>query len=311
MEPPKQPHLFLQVSRAPSSALVLRWCCPPPDVTSKVDYEVELAVVIGKAAKNISVEQAMDHVYGYTILNDISARDLQFEDGQWVKGKALDTFAPLGPWIVTKDEIADPHNLRLVSCPQRRSDAGSNTSNLIFNIPALIAYLSRFFTLKPGDIIATGTPHGVGQSRVPPRFLKAGDTMVAEIEGIGALETPVVSAARFVPEGVASERGSRRVAGSKKTTLWFPGKALPFIVIVASKASSRFTGVLGDRPLPWRWELGHASTRMYSLVVAKDESPAICCRAWRLMPSSQRSVRQVRRSEWTVIPGVDPARRRM
>lgn len=194
MEPPKQPIFFSKYPSSivgPRSPVVL----PPPDVTSKVDYEVELAVVIGKPAKNTPEEEAMDHVYGYTILNDVSARDLQFEDGQWVKGKALDTFAPMGPWIVTKDEIPDPHNLRLGLALNGEVMQSSNTSNLIFKIPALIAYLSRFFTLKPGDIIATGTPHGVGQSRVPPRFLKAGDTMVAEIEGIGALETPVVSAA--------------------------------------------------------------------------------------------------------------------
>lgn len=193
MEPPKQPIFF---SKYPSSIIGPRSpvVLPPADLTSKVDYEVELALVIGRSAKNTPVEQAMDHVYGYTILNDISARDLQFQDGQWVKGKALDTFAPLGPWIVTKDEIADPHSLRLVLALNGDVMQDSNTSNLIFNIPTLISYLSRFFTLKPGDIIATGTPHGVGQSRVPPRFLKAGDTMVAEIQGIGALETPVISA---------------------------------------------------------------------------------------------------------------------
>jgi len=193
MEPPKRPLFFSKYPSSivgPRSPVVL----PPSDVTSKVDYEVELAVVIGRAAKNVTVDEAMDYVYGYTILNDVSARDLQFEDGQWVKGKALDTFAPLGPWIVTKDEIPDPHGLRLVLALNGEVMQDSNTSNLIFNIPTLISYFSRLFTLKPGDIISTGTPPGVGQSRVPPRFLKPGDTMVAEIEGIGALETPVVSA---------------------------------------------------------------------------------------------------------------------
>ena len=157
MEPPKNPIFFSKYPSSiigPRSAVVL----PPPEVTSKVDYEVELAVVIGKNAKNTPVEQAMEHVYGYTILNDVSARDLQFEDGQWVKGKALDTFAPLGPWIVTKDEIADPHDLRLVLALNGEVMQDSNTSNLIFNIPTLISYLSRFFTLRPGDIIATGHP---------------------------------------------------------------------------------------------------------------------------------------------------------
>lgn len=194
LEPPKRPLFFSKYPSSivgPRSPVVL----PPSDVTSKVDYEVELAVVIGRAAKNVTVDEAMDHVYGYTILNDVSARDLQFEDGQWVKGKALDTFAPMGPWIVTKDEIADPHNLRLVLALNGEVMQDSNTSNLIFGIPTLISYFSRLFTLKPGDIISTGTPPGVGQARVPPRFLKPGDTMVAEVQGIGALENPVVSAA--------------------------------------------------------------------------------------------------------------------
>lgn len=193
MEPPKRPLFFSKYPSSivgPGSPVVL----PPREVTSKVDYEVELAVIIGRPAKNVAVDEAMEHVYGYTILNDISARDLQFEDGQWVKGKALDTFAPLGPWIVTKDEIPDPHSLRLVLRLNGEVMQDSNTSNLIFNIPTLISYFSRLFTLKPGDIISTGTPPGVGQSRVPPRFLKPGDTMVAEIQGIGALENPVVSA---------------------------------------------------------------------------------------------------------------------
>lgn len=192
-EPPKQPIFFSKYPSSitgPRGAVVL----PSKEVTSKVDYEVELAVVIGKIAKNVSADEAMDYVFGYTIMNDISARDLQMQDGQWVKGKALDTFAPIGPWIVTKDEIEDPHNLRLVMALNGQVMQDSSTSNLIFPIPTLIEYLTRLFTLKPGDIIATGTPPGVGMAQDPPVWLNPGDTLVAEIEGIGALENPVVRA---------------------------------------------------------------------------------------------------------------------
>ncbi len=191
MEPPKQPIFFSKYASSivgPGAAVVL----PPSDVTEQVDYEVELAVVIGRAAKNVSEDEAMDHVFGYTIVNDVSARDLQFQDGQWVKGKALDTFAPMGPWVVTKDEIEDPHNLRIVLALNGELVQDSNTSNLIFKIPQLVAYFSKLFTLRPGDVISTGTPPGVGMAKKPPRFLRPGDTMVAEIEGIGALENPVI-----------------------------------------------------------------------------------------------------------------------
>lgn len=191
MEPPKKPIFFTKYTTAivgPGAAVVL----PSQEMSNQVDYEVELAVVIGKAARNVSEDEAMDHVFGYTILNDVSARDLQFEDGQWVKGKSLDTFAPMGPWVVTKDEIADPHDLRIVLALNGEVVQDSSTSNLIFKIPQLIAYLSRLFTLRPGDVIATGTPPGVGMARDPQRFLKPGDTMVCEIEGIGALENPVI-----------------------------------------------------------------------------------------------------------------------
>ena len=193
MEPPKKPLFFSKYPSSivgPGAPVIL----PPPHVSTKVDYEIELAVIVGRAAKNVSEEEAMEHVFGYTILNDISARDLQFEDGQWVKGKALDTFAPMGPWIVTKDEIPDPHSLRLTMRLNGEVVQDSSTSNLIFKVPQLIAYLSTLFTLKPGDVISTGTPFGVGMARKPPRFLKPGDTMVAEIEKIGALENPVLAA---------------------------------------------------------------------------------------------------------------------
>ncbi len=193
MEPPKKPLFFSKYPSSivgPGAPVIL----PPPQVSTQVDYEIELAVIVGREAKNVSEEKAMEHVFGYTILNDISARDLQFEDGQWVKGKALDTFAPMGPWIVTKDEIPDPHSLRLTMRLNGEVVQDSSTSNLIFKVPQLIAYLSTLFTLKPGDVISTGTPFGVGMARKPPRFLKPGDTMAAEIEMIGVLENPVLAA---------------------------------------------------------------------------------------------------------------------
>lgn len=191
MEPPKNPIFFTKYSTAivgPGAPVVL----PPKEISNQVDYEVELAVVIGKAARNVSEDEAMDYVFGYTIVNDVSARDLQFEDGQWVKGKSLDTFAPMGPWVVTKDEIPDPHDLRIVLALNGELVQDSSTSNLIFKVPQLIAYLSKLFTLRPGDVIATGTPPGVGMARKPQRFLKPGDTMRCEIQGIGALENPVI-----------------------------------------------------------------------------------------------------------------------
>ena len=191
MEPPKNPIFFTKYTTAivgPGSPVVL----PPPEISNQVDYEVELAVVIGRAARNVSVEEAMEYVFGYTIVNDVSARDLQFQDGQWVKGKSLDTFAPMGPWVVTKDEIPDPHALRIALALNGELVQDSSTSNLIFRVPQLIAYLSKLFTLRPGDVIATGTPPGVGMARKPQRFLKPGDTMRCEVQGIGALENPVI-----------------------------------------------------------------------------------------------------------------------
>lgn len=167
---------------------------PGPALTEQLDYEVELAFVIGKAGKDIPEASAMEHVFGYTVLNDISARDLQFRDGQWMKGKALDAFAPMGPCLVTRDEIRDPHNLPLRLTLNGQVMQNSSTQQLIFKIPHLIAFLSRLMTLEPGDVVSTGTPPGVGFARKPPVFLKPGDVMVAEVEGIGALENKVVAA---------------------------------------------------------------------------------------------------------------------
>lgn len=164
-----------------------------PNETAKVDWEVELAVVIGKRAYRVSEESAFDYIAGYTVCNDVSARDLQSERGdQWIRGKSMDTFCPLGPCIVTKDEIADPHNLNLRTIVNGKTMQNSNTGQLLFKLPHLIAYLSRAFTLQPGDVIITGTPPGVGMGMKPPVYLKDGDVVTVEIDGIGTLTNPCV-----------------------------------------------------------------------------------------------------------------------
>lgn len=164
-----------------------------PAVSTEIDWEVELAVIIGQPGKNISEANAMNHVYGYTVLNDISARDLQMRGKQFFKGKSLDGACPIGPWIVTADELTDPHNLRITCRVNGITKQDSSTQYMIFNIPATIAYLSLGMTLLSGDIIATGTPDGVGFARTPPEFLKPGDLLESEIEGIGIMRNPVVS----------------------------------------------------------------------------------------------------------------------
>ncbi|MFD2044669.1 fumarylacetoacetate hydrolase family protein [Ornithinibacillus salinisoli] len=188
VEPPKKPMIFSKWASCivgPGEAIEL------PQDSEQVDYEAELVVVIGKKGKNITEEDALDYVFGYTIMNDVSARDVQFEDVQWVRGKSYDTFSPLGPVIVTKDEIDDPHKLDIKLEVNGEALQDSNTKHLIFNIPHIISYLSKGFTFEPGDIIATGTPHGVGVFRDPQVFLKSGDTCKIEIEKIGVLENKV------------------------------------------------------------------------------------------------------------------------
>ncbi|OGI37485.1 MAG: 5-carboxymethyl-2-hydroxymuconate isomerase [Candidatus Muproteobacteria bacterium RBG_16_62_13] len=160
-------------------------------VTQQLDWEVELAVVIGRGGRDIPKERALDHVFGYTIINDVSARDVQFRHKQYFLGKSLDGTCPMGPWIVTADEIPDPQALRLQS---RVNDVGkqdANTRDMVFDVATIIATLSRGMTLEPGDVIATGTPSGVGFARTPPEFLKAGDVVECEIEKIGVLRNPV------------------------------------------------------------------------------------------------------------------------
>jgi 2-keto-4-pentenoate hydratase/2-oxohepta-3-ene-1,7-dioic acid hydratase in catechol pathway len=164
-----------------------------PKNSTKPDYEAEFAVVIGKGGRHIPEDRWRDHVFGYTILNDVSARDFQMATSQWMMGKTFDTFAPMGPVVVTADEIADPHNLRIALRLNGELLQDSNTSNLIFGIGKLIAHLSSVFTLEPGDVISTGTPAGVGFARKPPVWLKPGDEVAVEVEGIGTLVNPVVA----------------------------------------------------------------------------------------------------------------------
>lgn len=156
-------------------------------VTGKVDFEAELAVVIGRRIQNCPESEALEAVFGYTCANDVSARDLQFRDIQLLRGKSLDTFCPLGPWIVTSDEIPNPNALKIQSWLNGRLMQDGNTSLMIFNVPFLVSFLSRHFTLLPGDVILTGTPRGVGVFRTPPVFMKEGDEVAVEIERVGRL----------------------------------------------------------------------------------------------------------------------------
>jgi len=189
-EIPNVPTIFNKFATAvigPGDEIVL------PKVSNSPDYEAEFAFVIGKGGRGIARDSWRDHIFGYTIVNDVSARDYQRATTQWLMGKTFDTFAPVGPWIVTADEIKDPHALDISMTINGEVLQRSNTSNLIFKIPDLVSYLSSVFTLEPGDIVSTGTPAGVGAARKPPRFLRAGDECVVKIAGIGELRNPVVA----------------------------------------------------------------------------------------------------------------------
>jgi 2-keto-4-pentenoate hydratase/2-oxohepta-3-ene-1,7-dioic acid hydratase in catechol pathway len=161
--------------------------------SAQVDYEVELAAIIGRRARDVPEADALSFLLGYTVCNDVSARDAQFADGQWVRGKCFDTFCPLGPWIVTADEVADPQDLGLRCRVNGEVLQDSSTKEMIFGVAELVSYLSRFMTLEPGDVIATGTPFGVGFARTPPVFLGNGDVVECEVDGIGTLRNPVVT----------------------------------------------------------------------------------------------------------------------
>lgn len=159
--------------------------------TQQLDYEVELAAVVGRRGRDIPAAKALDYIFGYTIMNDITARDLQRRHGQWFKGKALDTFAPLGPWIVHRSALPDPQQLRLTLRVNGETRQDSHTSKMLFTVAQLIETLSAGLTLEPGDIIATGTPEGIGMGFTPPRLLHVGDVVEAEVEGIGMLRNPI------------------------------------------------------------------------------------------------------------------------
>jgi 2-keto-4-pentenoate hydratase/2-oxohepta-3-ene-1,7-dioic acid hydratase in catechol pathway len=166
-----------------------------PAVSSKIDWEVELGVVIARRGRNIPRQQAIEHIFGYTVLNDVSARDIQFGwGGQFFKGKSMDGYCPIGPWIVTRDELSDDRNLRLRLLVNGTVKQDGNTRNMIYPVDSLINWVSKGMTLLPGSIIATGTPDGVGHYRKPPEYLKPGDVMETEVEGIGTLRNRIVAA---------------------------------------------------------------------------------------------------------------------
>ena len=165
-------------------------------VTANLDYEAELAVIIGKQGRDIPKAEAYEHVFGYTVMNDVTARDLQRKHQQWFKGKSLDTFAPLGPWIVHKSALPDPHALRITLRVNGETRQEASTGDMVFRIEDLIETLSAGMTLEPGDILATGTPSGVAAGMDPPRWLKPGDVVEAEVEGIGVLRNRIVAPRR-------------------------------------------------------------------------------------------------------------------
>jgi len=184
---PQAPLIFSKAVTAvigPGAAIEL------PAVSEQIDYEGELALVIGRRARHVRREQALSYVAGYTVMNDVTARDYQTRSGNCM-AKSFDTFAPMGPAVVTADEVADPHRLELRTFVSGEEVQHGNTSQLIFDVPTLIEYISAPITLEPGDVITTGTPSGVGARRPPPRFLRSGDTVRVEIDGIGILENPV------------------------------------------------------------------------------------------------------------------------
>ncbi len=191
-EIPKVPTIFNKFNTAvigPGESIIL------PKVSKAPDFEAEFAFVIGRGGRHISKENWKNHVFGYTLVNDVSARDYQRATTQWLMGKTFDTFAPMGPWIVTADEIADPHDLDIELEIDGEILQDSNTRELIFKVPDLIAFLSSVFTLEPGDVVSTGTPSGVGFARKPPRYLRAGEEITVRISGIGELKNRTVAEA--------------------------------------------------------------------------------------------------------------------
>jgi 2-keto-4-pentenoate hydratase/2-oxohepta-3-ene-1,7-dioic acid hydratase in catechol pathway len=189
-EPPKSPLLF---TKFPNALNAHNAPVTLHAISEQIDFEAELAVVIGRRANKVSEADALSYVFGYSCLNDVSARDLQFSDGQWVRGKSLDGFAPLGPFITTKDEVPDPQSLKIEGVLNGEVMQSSNTKMMIFGVAYLISYITQAITLEPGDVIATGTPEGVGVFRKPPRLLKPGDVFEVVIEKVGTLKNRFVS----------------------------------------------------------------------------------------------------------------------
>jgi 2-keto-4-pentenoate hydratase/2-oxohepta-3-ene-1,7-dioic acid hydratase in catechol pathway len=191
LERPTRPLVFAKFPSSvigPGAAIEL-----DETLTTRVDWEVELAVVVGRLMRRVAERDALEHVFGYTVANDVSARDVQFSESQWVRGKSFDTFCPLGPVVVTADEVSDPQALRLRTRVNGRVMQDSSTSEMVFGVAELLAFCSRSFTLEPGDVVLTGTPWGCGEFMDPPRSLAPGDVLESEIEGIGVLSNPVVA----------------------------------------------------------------------------------------------------------------------
>jgi 2-keto-4-pentenoate hydratase/2-oxohepta-3-ene-1,7-dioic acid hydratase in catechol pathway len=194
VEPPPRPLVF---AKFPSSVIGPEdHVVVDPDLTQRVDWEVELAAVIGRRMRHVGEAAALEHVFGYTVADDVSARDLQFSDGQWVRAKSLDTFCPLGPVIVTADELGDPQHLRLSTAVNGEVVQDSNTAEMVFGVAQLLSFCSRSFTLEPGDVVLTGTPWGCGEFMQPPRSLRPGDVVECEVERIGRLRNSVVGPSR-------------------------------------------------------------------------------------------------------------------
>jgi len=191
VEPPEDPIIFLK----PATALIGPYDpIVKPRIVEELDYEIELAAVIGCRCRDVEPEEAYEHVFGYMILNDVSARDVQFRGAQWIRGKMFDTFAPTGPSLVSRDEIGDPHNLRMLTRVNEEIRQNSSTSRMIKKLPEIVSTLSQGVTLEPGDIISTGTPAGVGLYQKPePKLLEPGDVVEMWIERIGTIRNPVIS----------------------------------------------------------------------------------------------------------------------